>query len=311
MRTLRVSQARPIAEGIHRFELRDPAGAPLPPFTAGAHVQVKTPSGMLRKYSLCNDPAETDRYVFAVKRESIGRGGSADLIDHVRAGDSLEVSAPENAFELNEKAAAYLFIAGGIGITPILSMVWRAAALGKPFRLYYCTRSPADTAFGEELAAFAPNVTIHHDGGDPDRALDLWPLLEKPTREHVYVCGPRPMLEAARDMTGHWSRPAIHFESFLEAAGVAKPEDAPFEIVLAQSGTRLEVPAGKSILEVMRAHGHDAPSSCEAGTCGTCKTRLLEGVADHRDLVLDDAERGGHIMICVSRARTRELVIDR
>ena len=313
MTSLRVAATEPIAEGIQRFELRHPSLEPLAPFTAGSHVQVRTPAGLLRKFSLCNDPAERDRYVIAVKRESSGRGGSCDMIDHTRVGDTLEVSAPENAFELNEKAPGFLFVAGGIGVTPILSMMWRAAALGIRFHLYYLTRSPAHTAFADELARepFAGRVTIHHDAGDPANAFDLWPLFEKPTREHVYVCGPLPLLESVRDMTGHWSRLAIHFESFADARSLAKPEDRPFTVVLARSGTRLDVPPGQSILEVMRAHGHDAPSSCEAGTCGTCRTRLLEGIADHRDLVLTDEEKADQVMICVSRARSAELVIDR
>ena len=313
MPTLRIARAEPAAEAIRLFELTAPGGSPLPAFTAGAHVQVRTPAGLARKYSLCNDPAETHRYVIAVQREAAGRGGSADLVDHAKVGDFLEVSEPENAFDLAEKAPGFLFIAGGIGVTPVMSMLHRCVALGKPFRLVYCTRSPAHTAFRDVLGAepFARRVTLHHDGGDPARAFDLWPLLEKPTRDHVYCCGPRPMLEAVRDMTGHWSKSAIHFESFVDAGSGARPEDRPFTVVLARSGDRIEVPPGVSILDAMRARGHEAPSSCEAGTCGTCRTRLVAGEADHRDLVLTDEEKATNVMLCVSRARTPELVIDR
>jgi len=312
MPLLRVARAEPAAEAIRLFELAASDGAPLPPFTAGAHVQVRTPSGLTRKYSLANDPAETHRYVIAVQREVGGRGGSADLVDHVKAGDLIEVSAPDNAFALDEQAPGFLFIAGGIGVTPILSMLHRCAALGKPFRLVYCTRSPERAAFRDELAQapFAGRVTLHHDGGDPARAFDLWTLLEKPSRDYVYCCGPRPMLEAVRDMTGHWSKSAIHFESFVDAGSMAQPKDHTFTVVLARSGDRVEVPAGVSILDAMRAKGHDAPSSCEAGTCGTCRTRLLSGEADHRDFVLMDDEQGDYIMPCVSRARSPELVLD-
>ncbi|MGZ5100656.1 MAG: PDR/VanB family oxidoreductase [Usitatibacter sp.] len=313
MTPLRVARAEPLAEGIHRFELRHPQGAPLPPFTAGAHVTVTAPNGAMRKYSLCNDPAETDRYVIAVKRDPAGRGGSVSLVDGTRPGSLVEVSQPHNAFELDRNAPGFLFIAGGIGITPIMSMVRSLAASQARFRLYYCTRSPARTAFLEELsaAAFGDQVTIHHDHGEPARALDLWPLLEKPTRDHVYCCGPRAMLESVRDMTGHWSRSAIHMESFVDAGAAARPEDRAFTVRLAKSGERIEVPAGISILEAIRARGHEAPSSCESGTCGTCRTRLLEGRADHRDLVLMDHERDTQVMICVSRAIGAEIVIDR
>ena len=310
---LRVAAAEAVAEGIHRFELRHPRDAALPPFTAGAHVHVTSPSGLVRRYSLCNDPAETHRYVIAVKRDPAGRGGSVDLVDNTRVGDLLPVSTPQNAFELNEKAHGFVLIAGGIGITPLMAMAHRLAAIGARFKLYYCTRSPQQTPFRDDLSAaeFAGRVVFHHDGGDPMKALDMWPLFEKPTRDHVYVCGPRPMLEAVRDMTGHWPQGAIHFESFLDAAAAARPEDHPFTVVLAQSGARVEVPRAVSILEAMRNAGHDAPSSCESGTCGTCRTRLVAGEADHRDLVLADDEKDTQIMICVSRALTPEITIDR
>jgi phthalate 4,5-dioxygenase reductase subunit len=276
-------------------------------------VQVTSPAGLVRKYSLCNDADEEERYVIAVKRDPAGRGGSVDLVDRVRVGDLVPVSEPRNAFELDEKAPGYLLLAGGIGITPILSMARRLHGRGARFRLYYCTRDPEQTAFRDEIMAapWAGRVTLHHDHGDAARSLDLWPLFEKPTREHVYACGPRPMLEAVRDMTGHWSPQAIHMESFIDAGAAQRPQDVPFDVVLARSGARLPVPPGISILEAMRAAGHEAPSSCESGTCGTCRTTLLAGVADHRDLVLTEEEKTRHIMICVSRAATPEITIDR
>src|SRR5512140_2448163 len=190
MPLMQVARADRVARDIHVFELRSPVGGPLPPFTAGSHVSVRAPNGSLRKYSLCNDPAETDRYVIAVKRDEGGRGGSVSLVDGVHAGDCVEVSEPHNAFELSEKAGSYLLIAGGIGITPILSMARRLASLGKRFRLVYLARSIEDTAFADVLAQepFLGRVTIHHDGGDPARSFDLWALLEKPNG-HVYCCG--------------------------------------------------------------------------------------------------------------------------
>jgi phthalate 4,5-dioxygenase reductase subunit len=311
---LRVARAVHAARDIRLFELRDPAGAALPAFTPGAHVTVAVPNGTRRKYSLCNDPADRSRYEIAVKRDAAGHGGSLGLVDGVREGDLLEVEEPHNAFELAPRAPSFLFIAGGIGITPIMGMVRHLAAAGtRPFRLHYCTRSPEETAFLDELSApqMRPSVTIHHDRGDPARAFDLWPVLEKPTTAHVYCCGPRPMLEAVRDMSGHWPASAVHFESFVDAAAAQRPEDRAFTVVLAKSGARIEVPPGISILEAMRARGHSAPSSCESGTCGTCRTALVAGEPDHRDLVLTEEERARQIMICVSRARSPELVIDR
>jgi phthalate 4,5-dioxygenase reductase subunit len=309
---LRVTRTEILADGIHGFEFRRPDGSDLPEFTAGSHVSVTIPGGLIRKYSLCNDPAERDRYEIAVKSDPQGGGGSISMTGRVKVGDAIEVSEPVSNFALSERAASHTFIVGGIGITPIMSMIRHLKSSGgKPFRLYYCTRSPQATAFRDELSAppLGGVVRIHHDGGNPDNALDFWPILEQP-KGHVYCCGPRGLMEAVRDMTGHWSPAAIHFEAFTEPER-SKPEDRPFRIRLARTGTVLDVPVGATILEVLRAAGHDAPSSCESGTCGTCKTRLLSGKADHRDLVLTEAERDSHIMICVSRASTPELTIDR
>ncbi|MEP7182682.1 MAG: PDR/VanB family oxidoreductase [Betaproteobacteria bacterium] len=312
--TLVVAARAEIAAGIHRFDLRAPDGAELPPFTPGAHLEVEVPNGLVRKYSLCSHPDERDRYQIAVKCEEAGRGGSASLVDDAAVGARLACSPPRNDFPLAERAQSVLFIAGGIGITPIVSMVRHLASTGRArFKLIYCTRSPEATAFRDELAApeFHGRVVFHHDAGDPARALDLWPLLERPTGAHVYCCGPRPMMEAVRDMTGHWSSSTVHFESFSDAAATRTADDRPFQVKLARSGAVIEVPADRSILDALRGAGHDVPSSCESGTCGTCRTRLLGGEADHRDLVLTDAERADHVMVCVSRARSDELVLDR
>ena len=313
--SLRVAEAVEIVPGIHRFELRDPGDAELPVFTPGAHITVEVPDAGLRKYSLCNDPDERHRYVIAVKREDSGRGGSARLIAGVSAGARLTCGFPRNDFPLAERATGFLFIAGGIGVTPILSMVRHLKATGRAhFKLYYCTRSPGSTAFHDELSApeFRGEIFFHHDHGDPERSLDLWPLLERPVAgTHVYCCGPRPLLEAVRDMTGHWSTSAIHFESFVDAAAMRTLDDRPFRVRLARSGAVVDVPADRSILDALREAGSDVPSSCESGTCGTCRTRLVDGEADHRDLVLTDAEREDQIMVCVSRAKSAELTIDR
>ena len=310
---LRVTRNDKIADGIHLFEFRDTDGKPLPEFSAGAHIAIQVPGGLLRKYSLCNDPTERDRYLVAVKREVNGRGGSANLIDKVKTGDTLMVAAPVNDFGLPPRAQDFLFIAGGIGITPIMAMIREVHAQNKRFRLFYCTRSPETTAFRDELSApeFKDNVTIHYDGGDPACSLDLKPILaERKNREHMYCCGPRPLMEAVRAMTDHWSSAAVHFEAFSEAE-THKPTDKPFKVRLAHSGAVIDVPTTKTILEALREHGLEVPSSCETGTCGTCRTKMLAGQADHRDLVLAEHERADNIMICVSRAKSDEITIDR
>jgi phthalate 4,5-dioxygenase reductase subunit len=309
---VRITDKRLIAEDICMFELQPLAGGELPPFTPGAHLGVRVPNGETRKYSLCNDPAETGRYVIAVKKEHGGRGGSISLIEQAEIGDDIAITAPRNDFELKPGPASYIFIAGGIGITPIRAMIQHLQATrAKPFKLYYFTRTPEMMAFREEFSGpeFRGKVVIHHDGGDPDKAYDLWPVLEEPKGAHLYCCGPRGLMEAVRDMTGHWSSSAVHFEDF--GAAKARPEDnAPFTVTLARSGESFDVPIDKSILEVLREAGKVLPSSCESGTCGTCRTKLVSGEADHRDLALSEHEKARNIMICVSRARSPELVLD-
>lgn len=309
---LRVAAIADVAQGIRSFELVQADGSELPAFTPGSHVKVQAPNGLLRKYSLCNDPAERHRYVIAVKREAGGRGGSASMHDDLQPGATLPTSLPDNAFPLVDKARSYLFIAGGIGITPIVSMIRSFGELPPaPWKLYYLTRSPETTAFREELSAPAlrRQVVIHHDQGDPDSACDLWPALEKPNTGHVYCCGPKGLMESVRDMTGHWSRGNIHFESFNEGGGV-RQDDRPFLVHLAKSGSGFQVPVGQSILSALREHGITVASSCESGTCGTCRTGLLEGEADHRDMVLYPEEWDRQIMVCVSRAKGERLVLD-
>jgi phthalate 4,5-dioxygenase reductase subunit len=308
---LRVARAYDAAEGIRSFELVHPAGEALPPFTPGAHIAVHTPSGTVRKYSLCNAPAETNRYVITVKREDKGQGGSLSMHTDVAADDLLPISVPDNAFPLTPNAKAYLFIAGGIGITPMMSMIRSFGELSPvPWKLYYLTRTPEMTPFAAELGGMTPSqVKIHYDRGDPAKSFDLWPVLEKPNTAHLYCCGPRGLMDAVRDMTGHWTPGNIHFENFLEGGGV-RPSDKPFTVALARSGQSFEVPVGKSILETLREHRLSAASSCESGTCGTCRTNLLEGEADHRDMVLTPEEMSSNIMICVSRAKSEKLVLD-
>jgi len=302
-----------LATDIYGLVLGPAAGGSLQPFTPGAHITVRTPMGEVRKYSLTNAPEDGDRYEIAVKRDAAGRGGSVSMADAVRVGDTLLATRPRNDFALAERAREFLFIAGGIGITPLMSMMRHLQATGHArFKLVYLTERPESTAFRDELLgpAFHGRVKLHHDEGQADRMFDLWPLLERPTQAHVYCCGPRGLMEAVRDMTGHWPASAVHFESFLDGATTHQATDRAFRVRLARSGDVVDVPADTSILEALRARGHDVPSSCESGTCGTCRTRLLAGTADHRDFVLMQDEQADQIMVCVSRALSDELVLD-
>ena len=306
-----VTAAGQAADDIMQFELRAADGGVLPAFTAGSHVTVRTPSGAFRKYSLCSGPGIDKRYVIGVKREALGRGGSRSMCDELKVGATLPVAAPVNEFALSERAKRFIFIAGGIGITPILSMMRHLVATDRNnFHLYYCTRDESSTAFHADLAVEFPNrVTLHHDGGDPNNAFDFWPVLEKTTSAHVYCCGPRGLMEAVRDMSGHWPFGSIHFESFgIDAA--TRHADQPFDVRLARSGAIVHVPSHCSILEAVRAAGVSVRSSCEAGSCGSCRTGLLAGEVEHRDFVLGPEEHASQIMVCVSRARGPGLVLD-
>jgi phthalate 4,5-dioxygenase reductase component len=314
MLPLRVAGKTCIAPDVFLFELVHRDGAPLPAFTAGAHVTVLTPNGLTRRYSLCNSPAQTDRYCIAVKREPQGQGGSASMIDQVQAGDDLPASAPQNYFSLDAQAASHLLIAGGIGITPILAMAHELQARGADFKLIYLTRSAEATAFLDDLRAaeLAPRVLIHHDQGDVAQALDLSPWLARPHEgTHLYCCGPRGLMQAVREQARDWPSGSVHFEDF----GTGEPqqqtgEDRPFTVKLARSGRTIAVPSGVSILEALRREDIAVPSSCESGTCGTCRTGLIAGVAEHRDYVLDEDEQDTQIMICVSRAVSPQLELD-
>lgn len=316
---LRVMAATDIAERVRMIELAAVDGE-LPPFTAGSHIEFTTATGLSRSYSLANDPRERHRYVIAVLRDG---PGSAWMHDEVKAGDMLEASPPRNGFALDEAATEHVLVAGGIGITPLRSMAYHLRATGGRFRVLYCTRTPETTAFGEELAReFGDAVTVHHDGGDLSRAADLAALLaDRPAGAHLYVCGPRGMIEAARKAAAHWPADAVHFELFASPAAPVAVEippaggDVPFEVELRRSGIVIMVGADQTILQAMLAAGVKAPHVCKEGWCGNCQLTLLEGRADHRDEVLSDDEKAANtaIQTCISRAAPgeRRLVIDR
>lgn len=306
---MRVAARRDLTSDIAEFTLEPVAGGPLPPFTPGAHVTVKTPSGAMRRYSLMGDGESPETYRIAVKREPDSRGGSASMHDQATEGATLLGEAPENDFELVD-APEYLLIAGGIGITPIYAMAEALDRRGKPFRLIYLTRSAGETAYADELrAAFGDRLTLHHDEGREENFYDFWDDFETPSRAHVYCCGPAPLMEEVEAVSGHWPEDAIHFEDF-KPVEVVRADDQPFEVELARSGRTITVPGDRSILEALRDAGIETVSSCESGTCGTCRTGLVEGDVDHRDMVLTEDERAQNIMICVSRAREGRLVLD-
>ncbi len=311
--SLSVTQKTDIASGITLFEFRDPEARALPAFTAGAHIAVTTPNGLVRRYSLCNAPAERDRYQIAVQRDANGTGGSVSLVDSVKVGDRLSVAAPENYFPLVPNAQRYLLIAGGIGITPMLAMLRELQAHQADFELVYVARFPESSAFLDELSApeFAGRVRIHHSHGDPARALNLEPILAAPTDgTHLYCCGPRRLMQAVRELSSAWPAGTVHFEDFGTSEQPQAGGDQAFTVKLARSNTSVAVPAGVSILKALLDGGVDVPSSCESGTCGACRTKLISGVAEHRDYVLDEEEFETDIMICVSRAKCAELVLD-
>ncbi|MBC7379906.1 MAG: oxidoreductase [Burkholderiaceae bacterium] len=308
---LRVARKIALTPDIFLFELRDPEGADLPEFTPGSHVTVQVPAGMRRNYSLSSDPARLGSYEIAVKRDASGRGGSISMADDVHEGGLLQVSTPRNNFELTDRASDYLFVAGGIGITPILSMMRHLLATGRDrFKLYYCTRDEQGTAFMQTLREeFGGKVRFHHDRGDMANAFDFWEIFEKPGKAHVYCCGPKGLMDSVRDTSGHWPSGAIHFESF--GIEQAHRKNMPFSVRLQKSGQVIAVGKDQSILDALRRQGMRVPSSCESGTCGSCRTHLIAGDVDHRDMVLSDAGKSSQIMVCVSRAAAEggELVL--
>jgi phthalate 4,5-dioxygenase reductase subunit len=253
-----------------------------------------------------------DRYIICVKREENGEGGSKSLCDEAEIGSILKISEPTNDFPLTGNPSKYIFIAGGIGITPIYSMIQTLRKTsGKPYKLYYLTRDAESTAYLDEFqqAEFKGKVSIHHTQGNSDTRLDLWPVFEQPKGAYVYCCGPRELMEDVKDMTGHWSPSSVHFEDFVGAVA-HKADDQNFRVKISDDGNIIDVGANQTIIEALRQRGYEIPSSCESGTCGTCRTKLVNGEADHRDLVLTEAEQGKQIMICVSRALDEDIEIE-
>lgn len=311
LRRVRVAAVHDVAVDVRTYELVSADGRPLPDWTPGSHIDVHVPAGLVRQYSLCSDPTIRNRYRIAVKKEPGGRGGSLSMHEDVETGSVLAIGLPRNYFPLASDHAPSLLIAGGIGITPIYAMARSLAADGRrSWTLHYCARSAAHAALRDELQRLAPQSVVQHFSEAP--VLDVASLLGAQAPDvHVYCCGPVGLMAAVKEATANRDPERVHFEWFA-APPVDHSHDQVFEIELARSGIVANVSADRTILQVVRECGIDAPSSCEAGVCGTCETVLLAGDADHRDLLLTPDERAQNrsIMICVSRARSKRLVLD-
>ncbi len=312
---VRVAARREEAHDIIALELVAVDGAALPAFTAGAHIDVHLPGGLLRQYSLCNAPHERHRYQIGVLRDANSRGGSAAVHETLKVGDVLTIGAPRNQFAL-VPAQHSLLLAGGIGVTPILCMAEALAAAGASFEMHYCARSPARQAFRERIAAsgFSDRVVHHYDDGDAADKLDLDALLAQTAPStHLYVCGPAGFIAHVVDTARArgWPESQVHFEYF-GAAPVQADGNGEFDVKLASSGKVYTIPVNRTVIQVLCEHGVDVPVSCEQGICGTCLTRVLEGQPDHRDQYLTDEERAANDQFtpCCSRARSPLLVLD-
>lgn len=306
-----VERKETIADDVVRLTLRHPDGERLPPWTPGAHLDLVLADDLVRQYSLCGDPADRSRFQVAVLREPDGRGGSAFVHERLIDGAPLRIRGPRNHFPL-EPAPRYLFIAGGIGITPIIPMVEAAHARDADWRLVYGGRTRASMAFANELRdRYGDRVSVRPQ--DETGLLDLDALLGDPEADSaVYCCGPEPLLAAVEQRCASWRAGSLHTERFAPKDGADSGERITFEVELARSGRTLTVPEDKSILQVVEEAGIGILSSCQEGTCGTCETAVLGGKPDHRDSVLTDEEQavGDTMMICVSRACGERLVLD-
>jgi vanillate O-demethylase ferredoxin subunit len=313
---VRVARKATEAEGITSFELVRADGGDLPAFEPGAHLDIHIPSGVVRQYSLCNPSNETHRYQIAVLRDPASRGGSEAMHATVGEGDLLKISVPRNHFPLSSGNGHTLLMGGGIGITPVLCMAEQLSRSGASFELHYCTRSQGRTAFYDALRAgsFAADVHFHFDDGSAEQRLNIAQKLSSCTSQtHLYVCGPKGFMDAvlgkARELG--WPESRIHYEYF-GAEVVHKIDDGTFEVEIASTGKVISIAADKSITTALAEAGVEIPLSCEQGVCGTCLTRVVAGIPDHRDMYLTPAEQAlnDQILPCCSRSKSTRLVLD-
>jgi vanillate O-demethylase ferredoxin subunit len=315
MMKVRIERIVDEALDIRSFRLVRSDGQPLDSYEPGAHVDLTGPTGVTRQYSLCSPPQDRRAYLVAVKKEAQSRGGSLALHEQVEEGMELEMGAPRNLFRLDPTATEHVLFAAGIGVTPLLSMAYRLAESGQPYRLHYFARSPEYAAFSTLLAStFAANVQFHYgvEPTDMDAALTD-SLSQAGSTAHVYTCGPAPFMNkvvevAARSRCDDF----IHLEHFQADPAANTGPSGSFEVELASSGVVLHVPADSSLVDVLQAHGCDIDTECREGICGTCIVEVLDGVPEHRDNCLSNKEKAGNkqICACVSRALSARLVLD-
>lgn len=312
---VRIARKAQEALDIVTLELAPVEGEHLPAFSAGSHIDVEIRPGLVRQYSLCNDPTEKHRYLIGVLRDPASRGGSVAVHDELQEGQVIHISPPRNHFALTQ-APHSLLLAGGIGVTPILCMAERLAQIGSDFEMHYCSRSPERMAFRQriEQSCYAAQVHEHFDDGDPAQKLDLPAVLDaQPAGTHLYVCGPAGFIDfvsATAEQKG-WGKERIHFEYFA-AKAVDTSEDGSFEVQVASTGKVYTIGKDDSIVSVLAEDGVEITTSCEQGICGACITRVLQGQPDHRDQVLTDQERNEENWFtpCCSRSLTPKLVLD-
>ena len=298
---------------VMSLELRAVGGGELPPFEPGAHLDVHLPNGLVRQYSLTNDWRERDRYVIGVARVADSRGGSSFVLSSIRSGAQLTIRGPINNFALDPRAERFLFIAGGIGITPIMAMVRWCVANGKPWRLIYAARSRQRAAFYEELCGLARDSAQFHFDDECGQVLDVAQAVAGWNEgEWIYCCGPAALMDSVKALTGHLPAGTVRFEWFTTPESDEPQESNAFKVRLKRSGVEFDIPENKSILEVLEENGIEHPFSCREGLCGTCLTNVLAGEPDHRDYVLSDEEReSGKLMtICCSRSKSPQLTLD-
>ena len=296
--------------GIKLFTLVDPDRWELPPFRAGAHIDLHLPGGMVRTYSLCNDPADTTRYVVAVKREDAGRGGSALLHDAVKVGDVVGVSLPRGGLDLAEDVTRFLFVAGGIGVTPFLSAAAWLKRVGRPkFTLHLISRGPPPLA-DLLVPLLRSGHLVIHDTSVSARP-DIAALIGHPLSDvGLGCCGPESMIEDFEQATRDWPANRVHIERFVPPPLPVDPDAKPYTLALARSKLEIPVAAGQTMLSALLALGIDIPASCCGGICGSCKVDWLEGAPIHRDRVLSPAERARSLMVCVADSAEDRLVLD-
>ena len=309
--SVRVARRDEDASGAVRFELA-PIADELPPFDAGAHIDIFLPNGLVRSYSLMNPQHSPQRYVCGIGLDQNSRGGSAYMHEQVREGAVLSISPPKNNFPLAEDAAQSVMFAGGIGVTPIIGMIERLNALGHSWTLNYCARSRATGPFFDLVSDLGPDVRTHFDDEADGGFMDVCTaVLDADPDAHFYCCGPIPMITAFEKATAHLPPERVHIERFSSDQALAT--EGGFTVELTQSGLSLWVPSGKTILETIEAAGVEVPFSCLAGICGSCVTKVVEGIPDHRDMVLTDREksRNDQMMICCSGSLSDRLILER